>query len=213
MSNQLMTPDSAPRDAAALASQGPFIHRRLGEALQGLGFSCWQNEREKSAFVTASPADRAQALLTQLQAYDASRGGGAAPAPAPAAAPPPQAAPAPAATPAASGRAPRTASAAATNGAGAAGVGNVVELLNALKDVGGKLDAATAQLGQPAQAGELEGLKAMMSAMMQIQRVEVGLLCLLGENVLGAATTDFIGEAVGYGASALSGLPGDEGKG
>lgn len=209
MSNQLMTPDTAPRDLAQLTAQGPFIHRRLGEALEKLGFSCWQNEREKSAFVTASPADRAQALLSQLQAYDGARGGAPAPAPQP---PPQQAAPQPATPPPAtppapSGRQPTTKSQA--NGAG--GAGNVAELLNVLKDVGNKLDGIAAQLGTPSQASELEGLKAMVAASLQIQKVEVGLLCLIGENVLGASTTDFIGEAVDYGQNALSAV--DSGKG
>src|ERR1700761_5157471 len=134
MSNSLMTPDSAPRDVAQLAGQGPFIHRRLGESLAALGFPCWQSDREKSAFVTASPQDRAQAILTSLQAYDHSKGGGGAPPPAqqqvappPAAQTPPpatQGAPAAAST----GRQPKT-----NGAANGGGTGNVVELLNALK--------------------------------------------------------------------------------
>lgn len=215
MSNTLMTPETAPRDAAALAGQGPFIHRRLGEALEGLGFKCWSNEREKTAFVTASPQDRAQMLLSQLQAFDAARGGApapqAAPQQAPAAPPPAPPAAAPAAPPATTGRAPRTqGGAAASNGAG---VGNVVELLNAIKELGGKIDAATGALNTKAGANELEGLKAMVAASMQLQKVELGLLCLFGEQVLGAGMADFIGDSISYGHSAVEKISELTGKG
>ena len=209
MSNQLMTPDTAPRDAAALANQGPFIHRRLGEALELAGFKCWNNEREKSAFVTASPADRAQALLAQLQAYDATKGGGGAPAPqTQAAAPPPAATAAPAASTGGTTRTPKTTSNGAAAGAG--GVGNVVELLNAIKELQGSLGAIQTNLTNQGQAGsvasELQTLKGMVAASMKIQEVELGLLCLFGEQVLGAAMADFIGDAPTYGTSALQAL-------
>lgn len=210
MSNQLMTPDTAPRDASALANQGPFIHRRLAEALEIAGFKCWNNEREKAAFVTASPGDRAQALLNQLQAYDASKGG--APAPQTQAAPPPATTAAPAGAPATppptTGRQPKT----PTNGAaaGAAGVGNVVELLNAIKELQGTLGGIQATLTNQGQAGsvagELQAIRGMVAASMKIQEVELGLLCLFGEQVLGATMTDFIGEASTYGTSALQAL-------
>lgn len=207
MTNSLMTPDTAPRDVNALSGQGPFIHRRLGEALQQLGFPCWASDREKQAFVTATPTDRAQSIVAALQAYDAARGAGGAPPPAQQqqqAASPSPAAPQGAATPppATTGRQPKTNGAAA----GGAGVGNVVELLNALKGIDTKIDSAIVTLGLAAAGSELEGLKAMVAASMQIQKVEIGLLCLIGENVLGAATADFIGEAVNYGASALEDL-------
>jgi hypothetical protein len=218
MSNQLMTPDTAPRDVAALASQGPFIHRRLGEALELAGFKCWNNEREKSAFVTASPMDRAQALLVQLQAYDAAKG--RAPAPQTQAAPPPPAAAgaAPAGGAPAGGtttRAPRTASGGAV--AAGTGVGNVVELLNAIKELQGTLGGIQAALTNQGQAGsvaaELQAIKGMVAASLKIQEVELGLLCLFGEQVLGATMADFIGEAPTYGTGALQKLQELTGKG
>ncbi len=212
-----MTPESAPRDAAILAGQGPFIHRRLGEALELIGLKCWQNEREKTAFVTASPEDRAQMLLMQLQAFDAQRGGGAPPPPQQTAAPVQQVQQAPPATTGAAaapatGRAPRTPPA-ATVAAAAGGVGNVVELLNAIKDVGTKLDTLSAAVANGSTAAGLEELKAMVSASMQIQKVEIGLLCLFGEQVLGAGMNDFIGESLTYGDSALKALGDISGKG
>lgn len=233
----LMTPETAPRDAAALTKVGPFVHRRLGEALEQQGFRCWTNDREKTAFVTASPEDRAQALLTQLLAFDAARGGApaqAAPPPPPpvqqAAPPPAQAAP-PAAPPAGttpSGRSPRTApsagAAAAANGAAAAGgAGQVLELLTAVKavqdllqTVNANVSTAAAAAGQ-AQAGagnlmaEVQALKGMVAASMKIQEVELGLLCLYGEQVLQAPMGEFLKDSIAYGSNALAQL-GELGK-
>lgn len=223
MNNQLMTPDSAPRDLEALTKQGPFIHRRLGEQLEGLGFKCWANERDKSAFVTASPGDRAQMLLVQLQAYDTARGGApAAPQAAPQApAPAPQAAPQ-AAPPATVTRTPRTAANGTSGGAQAApaagGVGNVVELLNAIKGVQGDLAKAVAAAEKGAAtagglAGEIQAIKGMLAASMKIQQVELGLLYLFGQQVLGAPGEEILQAAVTDGTAALNLLNELTGKG
>lgn len=238
MNNTLMTPDTAPRDAAALANQGPFIHRRLGEQLEQLGFKCWNNEREKTAFVTSSPQDRAQALLMQLQSYDAARGGAPAPQAAPPAmqqvvAPPPQQ-PAAAAPPA---RAPRTAPAApqangALQGVGmaaqAAPLGNlgpVVDLLNAIKAVGEQLSTIQAGVSgvtnaagnQQAQinalSNEVQGLKAMLAASIRIQNVQLGLLYLFGQQVLQAPGEDILQAAVGDASTAIGIIEQLSGKG
>lgn len=208
--NQLMTPDTAPRDAAALAKQGPFIHRRLGEALELLGHRCWNNDREKSAFVTASPEDRGQMLLSQLQAYDAVKGGGAPPPQTPAAAAP-EAAPEPA--PATSGRSPRTPGQTPMNGAAASG--NVVELLNAIKDISGKIGDLTNQVTQASPgtvSGQLQALQAQVAASLFIQKVELGLLCLLCQETLGCGVDDFIESAVTDGAAAVDKLNAYAGK-
>lgn len=209
----MLTPDTAPRDAAQLATVGPFVHRRLGEALGELGFHCWQDERTKSAFVTASHQDRAQILLTQLQALDAKRGGAPAPQEAaapPQAPPPPQAAPqeAPAANP--SGRSPQTGKGgtppASAPAQGNGNSGNVLELLTAMKGIQGTLEKLGTNLGKGSTSAEVSDLRSMLAAVVKMQTVEIGLLCLIGETVLGAAPSDFVKEAVSYGGSALQEL-------
>lgn len=71
---RLLSLETTPRNIEELQTLGPFLHRRIGELLAQRGFPVWREEREKSAFVTASPEDRANALLQQLRAFDALSG-------------------------------------------------------------------------------------------------------------------------------------------
>lgn len=207
-SNTMMTPETAPRDAAALAQNGVFIHRRLAEALEALGFPVYKDANERTAFVTAKPEERAAVILQKLKELDASRGGAPAPAAAPAQLPAPAAQPAAApaaAAPATSGRAPRTTkdSGSGSKEAPANGSG-VLELLTAVKSLSDELKElrAAAQASSTVPAGiaglgkEIESVKTMLGVSMKIQEVQLGLLCLFGQQVLQAPTDAFLSSAV-----------------
>lgn len=230
----LMSPTTAPRNLDELAKQGPFIHRRLGEQLEQAGFKCWENEREKTAFVTASPADRAQMLLVQLAAFDAANGG-APPAAAALQAPPPLQSPPPqiqaqvqAQPPA---REPRTAPG-PSNGVSAAPAqppaaaqGSVLELLNTLRGIEAlqtTMNGAIAKIGDlnVARAGAVESLirevqdiKGALANFRLLQEVQLGLLYLFGQQVLQASGEDFLPVAVADAQKVLEILQALKGKG
>jgi hypothetical protein len=223
----IMTPDNAPRDEVALASEGVFIHRRLAESLFDRGFKIWQTEKEKTAFVTAPGPERARAIVQKLKEMDAASGvkpaAMAAPAPEPAQRAPQTAAAAPAEEPVAK-RAPRT-----SNGNGAAGhsapaaaspSGGAQDLLLAVraiadqvKDISAKVNAVDD--GQTKMGNALvtqlailqkenAELKTYLSSVAQVQHVQLGLLCLFGQQVLNAPMPEFIGSALDDAKTALS---------
>lgn len=214
MTTSMMTPETAPRDAVQLQAVGPYIHRRLAEALAERGVPVWTDERTKVAFVTASVPDRAQMLATKLAELDAKNGGAPpqtqqAPSAAPADAPPPPAQAAqtpPASLP--SGRSPQKANTAGAPAAakGDAPTGNVVELLTAVKAIQTDIGKLSAVVGKGGTSAETQELRAMLAASMKIQELSLGVLCLLGENILGAPTADFITDGPQYGASALTAI-------
>lgn len=211
----LMTPENAPRSEEELltgSAKGVFAHRRLAESLFDRGFKLWTTDKEKTAFLTATAEVRAQSLLQMLKKFDEANGR-ATPAPAPAAA----AAPAPAAEPAPAKRQPRTSAAAAPAAPAPAQTaevpnGGAQELLNALKYQGTqvgelhqRLDDIDGQLAAklPGIHKELADIKAMLSATAQLQKVQLGLLCLFGQQVLSAGLPEILEASVGDANTAL----------
>lgn len=207
--SQIFTVQNAPRDAADLTGLGVFMHRRLADELQSLGFSLWTKESEKGALLAASPGERAAAIAQKLKEFDASRGG----APAPAAAPAADSAAVPSLTPAPTGRRPRTASQAASNAQetppaaaqqAAGGSSNVVDLLATIKALRDMVVANHDRIEQmiatqEAQAKSLAILisastdvKAKLHTAEQIRQVSLGTLMLFGQQVLQGATIDDI---------------------
>jgi hypothetical protein len=101
----------------------------------------------------------------------------------------------------------------------------VVELLTALKGVAEDLKATRAAVetsasnqtglanAQGGLAQDIAGLKNMVAASMKIQEVQLGLLCLFGQQVLGAPIDAFIGSAVDDANTALNLLEQMGGKG
>jgi hypothetical protein len=203
----MMTVATMPRDEATLAGVGVYIHRRLAEELLTLGNPVWKTDKEKSAFVTAQPVERAKVLLQKVQEME----GGASRTPVATApvAPPTAPAPAPAPEEAASRR-PRTQNtAAAAAPAAPAGNAGVQELLLTLKGVSDQIAALSARLdnleGKQADLSKSVGitvsasndLKSALTASMKIQQVQLGLLCLFGQQVLGGVpASDFLPTAI-----------------
>ena len=228
----IMTPDNAPRDEAALAAEGVFIHRRLAESLHDRGFKIWNSEKEKTAFVTAPGPERARAIVQKLKEMDAASGGN----PAALAAPipeeqqrAPQTAPAAQEEPPAK-RAPRTngsaGNAAPAPSQGASGgaqdlllvIKSLTENLKVISDKVDAIDDGQTKMGNALvkQVADLQRenaeLKTYLGAMSQVQKVQLGLLCLFGQQVLNAPISEFIGASVDDANTAL-GLLENLGKG
>lgn len=212
----LMTPDNAPRDEETLTAAGAFIHRRLAENLHARNFQLWSTDREKTAFLTASPADRARVLVQKLKEMDAAGGGTPAAPPSQPAAPPPP----PPAEEAPAKRAPRTSGTATANPLSPppqAPTGGVTELLLAMKAIGDQVSAVrtnqerlsggigTTDVRLKSLEDKLSELTAMLSATAQLQKVQLGLLCLFGQQVLGnVGISEFLPASVDDANAALA---------
>lgn len=207
MSQPATMPDihNVSRDPADLTNYGSFIHRRLAESLQEVGVAVWASAKDMTAFITATPADRAQILSTKLKEFDARNGGiGAAASPAPMVV---VQQPATVAQPQAqepAKRQPRTtgheapSSPAATPTTPAAGAlellsvikrleGHIEDVLSKQTKLAGGLEVAFAEIQR-----DIAELKVVTSAVMQIvegvdrkTELSLGLLCLFGQQVLG----------------------------
>lgn len=198
--NAMPTIETAPRDATALSQPGVgvFVHRRLAEQLQDMGFKIWNSEQEKAAFLTTTAAQRAAVIVHKLKEYDASRG--IVPAATPAIVPPTiLEAPAALAAPAEEGkRQPRT----QATPAPATPTAGVQELLLAIGRLENKLDAVGTSVENLTRSvginmASLNDVKAMLSASMKVQNVQLGLLCLFGQQVLGGVEIkDFVPAAL-----------------
>ena len=227
MSTALLSPQNAPRSAEDLLNAGVFNHRRLAESLFELGHKIWSTDKEKTAFLTASPADRAQALAAKLKEFDAANGGAPSPA-ATAATAPPQAQAEPPKTAAApeetsSKRQPKTAGSPAPTAASAA-PGSAQELLTVVKDLGEKLGAVAKGVDKVSSGvgstdsrverleAELAETKALVGTLLNLSKVQIGLLTLFGQQVLGAGMEDFLPAALGDADKALDILEQSGGK-
>jgi len=230
MSSALLTPQTAPRSADEITNAGVFQHRRLAESLYELGHKLWTTDKEKTAFLTASPAERASALVAKLREFDTANGG--APSPAATAARTPQAStqaadPAPAAEDTGSKRQPRTSQTQSTNGhaASAAAPGNAQELLTVVKTIGEKVSSLEAAFGRIAGSGdegearlkkleqELLETKALVATLLNLSKVQIGILTLFGQQVLGAGMEEFLPAAIGDADKAIDILEESGGKG
>lgn len=197
----MMTIDTAPRDEAALTAEGVFIHRRIAEALTEAGYKLWTTEKEKATFITAPPADRARAILHHLRSYDVSKGG----APAPVA--PAGREPAAAATETAAPvkRQPRTPAAAPTQAQPAAqaatnGGSGVEALLMAVKTINDGMQVIHARVEEIAAKQEAlskslnivisatNDMKVWQTTEAQVSQLQVGMLALFGQQVLGGVS-------------------------
>ena len=206
----IMTPDNCPRDENILANEGVFIHRRLAENLMDRGFKLWNNEKDKTAFITAGPADRARAIVQKLKEMDAAGGGTPA-------LPPPQPQvqqPPPAVEEAPVKRQPRTNGSAASQAATPASapaqgpVAGIQELLLVLKGIEakvaevstnqGRLASTDASLGVQVKGLEeqINGVHTLLAAVAQVQQAQLGILCLFGQQVLGAGMEEFLPSAM-----------------
>lgn len=205
---------NTPRDEAALSECKVFVHRRVGELLEEAGFPLWKTEREKAAFLTSSPAERAKAILVRLREYDAASGG----APAPMALPVAAAVVAAAVVeeaPAPAKRAPRTTVSAAPVAAPAGTTAGVQELLLAIKSLGDQMSVLSGKVEamERTQAGlvksvginesALNDVKASLAASMKIQQVMLGLHCLFGQQVLETPMEAFLPAAISDANTAL----------
>ena len=220
----IVTPDNAPRDEVALSTEGVFIHRRLAEALYDRGFKIWNTEKEKTGFFTAPAHERARALVQKLKEMDAASGvkpaAMAAPAPEPAQRAPQTAAAAaaPVEEPVAK-RAPRTSNGAANAAAPSASNGAqdlllaVKAIADQVKDLSNKVNAVDdgqTKMGNALvkQLADLQKenteLRTYLSSVAQIQRIQLGLLCLFGQQVLNAPISEFIGASIADADTALS---------
>jgi hypothetical protein len=189
---------NAPRDLEALTNQGVFLHRRLAEELDAAGYKLWSSDQEKTAFVTSTPRERAAAILRMLQSYD-SQGRGGAPA---TSARQPAAPSAPAeAAPVVSKRAPKTAADTPSPGNGTPSGTPVQELLMAIKsiheDVRATLNGLSGMgLAVSKAKDDVTNLTGVMSGILRIQRVQLGLLYLFGQQVLNAPGEDIVTAAM-----------------
>lgn len=210
-SNAIMNPENAPRSEEELASQGVFIHRRLAESLTDRGFKLWNSEKEKTAFITASPGDRAKVLAVKLREMDAASGGTP-----PAALAASNPAPATTAAPEHAKRAPKTSNGASDKQMALPGTqspqastAGVQELLIAIKSLQGDLEEVSKGMvaisnNQNILAKEIAGIKASVGSSAAIQNAQLGLLCLFGQQVLGGVgMEDFLPASIEDAAKAL----------